>query len=110
MIDVVMRDLEMDFVNFGALLYSEDFIDMPMHGEMVSDVLVQAEDEEARFGVGLLAHLENVQEIARVVNVLHPAMASAGVATPWSGDLGLALGEDVAINLVAHFGWKTEEG
>jgi hypothetical protein len=55
-----MRDLESDFVDIGALFQSENFIDMPMDFDMVSDVLVQAKDEEARFGVGLLAHLENV--------------------------------------------------
>jgi hypothetical protein len=58
--DVVMRDFETDFVNIRARLHSEDFINMPIDGEMVPDVLVQAEDKEARFGVGLLARLENV--------------------------------------------------
>jgi hypothetical protein len=44
------------------------------------------------------------------MNVLHPAMASAGVAIPWSGDLDLALGQDIIVNPVAQFRWKTEKG
>jgi hypothetical protein len=108
-----MRDLESDFVDIGALFQSENFIDMPMDFDVVSDVLFQTKDEEVRFGVGLLAHLENVYEMARVVNVPHVAIAvlpCAGVATSWSGDLDLAVGQNIAIDFVAQFSWKTEKG
>jgi hypothetical protein len=105
-----IKNFEMYLLKRRPLLCSENLIDVFVDGQMVADVLVQTKDEEPPLGVGLLAHFEDIENMARIVSVLRPARASAGVAAPGPSYPDGFLGQDITVDLVAQLYGKTEEG
>jgi hypothetical protein len=72
-----IKNFEMYLLKRRPLLCSENLIGVFVDGQMVADVLVQTKDEEPPLGVGLLAHFEDIENMARIVSVLRPATRMA---------------------------------